>query len=256
MLRASWILFSAHLLRTLLSRRALFCMVIAAVPTALSFVVAHVAEIDGSDEAQVPYFLFLQVCVPLVALLLGSAVVSEEIEDRTISYLLTRPIPRASILIGRYLATLAILVLILGTSAGLTGHWLDSLASTGGRRLLPEGFGRTFVFVVVTGGAVYAAIYAAIGAWLKWPVIVGLGYTFAFEFLLANIPGKTQSLAVQYYLKSWLFGGDASLGSRADFLTTELLPPSEAIRSLVLIGVAALALGSWILSRRQFLLPS
>jgi ABC-type transport system involved in multi-copper enzyme maturation permease subunit len=258
LLRASWILFSAHLLRTLRSRRALFCMAMAIVPVGLAFVVSRLAELDASasDEVQIPYFLFLQVGVPLIALLLGSAVVSEEIDDRTVSYLLTRPIPRASILLGRYAASLAILVLILGVSAGLTGHFLGGLRTRGGARLVPEDFGRTFTLVAVTGGAVYAAIYAAIGAWLKWPVIVGLGYTVAFELFLANIPGRSQSLSVQYYLKSWLFGGDVSRMSHADFLTTPLLPPAEAIRSLVLIGIAALAIGSWILSKRQFLLPS
>jgi ABC-2 type transport system permease protein len=256
MLRASWILFSAHLLRTLRSRRALFCTLMAIVPVGLSFVVSRLAEIHNSEDAQVPYFMFLQVGVPLISLLLGSAVVSEEIDDRTISYLLTRPIPRASILIGRYAATLVILVLILGVSSGLTGHWLGMVRTAGGVPLLPPDFGRTFFLVVVTGGAVYGAIYAAIGAWLKWPVIVGLGYTAAFEVFLANFPGRSQSLSVQYYLKSWLFGGDVTRMGPVDFLSTPLLPPAEAIRTLALIGIVALALGSWILSKRQFLLPS
>jgi hypothetical protein len=128
--------------------------------------------------------------------------------------------------------------------------------TAGGVPLLPPDFGRTFFLVVVTGGAVYGAIYAAIGAWLKWPVIVGLGYTAAFEVFLANFPGRSQSLSVQYYLKSWLFGGDVTRMGPVDFLSTPLLPPAEAIRTLALIGIVALALGSWILSKRQFLLPS
>jgi ABC-type Na+ efflux pump permease subunit len=256
MLRASWILFSAHLFRTLRSRRALFCMLMAVIPVGLAFTVSRFAVFSNSEDAQVPYFMFLQVGVPLISLLLGSAVVSEEIDDRTISYLLTRPIPRASILLGRYAATLVILALILGVSAGLTGHWLGTLRDRRGELLLPADFPRTFCFVVVTGGAVYGAIYAAIGAWLKWPIIVGLGYTIACEGFLANFPGRSQRLAVQYYLKSWLFGGDVSAMGPVDFLTTPLLPAAEAIRMLVFIGIGALAVGSWILSKRQFLLPS
>ena len=42
------------------------------------------------------FFIVLSVLVPLAAVISGSAVISEEVDDRTITYLLTRPISRAS----------------------------------------------------------------------------------------------------------------------------------------------------------------
>jgi ABC-type transport system involved in multi-copper enzyme maturation permease subunit len=39
--------------------------------------------------------LLVQGTVPLLALILGASVVAEEIEDRTLTYLFTRPVPRA-----------------------------------------------------------------------------------------------------------------------------------------------------------------
>ncbi len=259
MLRAIWILFTVHLGRTLLSRRALICAGIAALPVGVSFLVAQVSRFEGPPPAlEIGHVLILQTCVPLISILLGSAVVAEEIEDRTITYVLARPIPRASILLGRWLASLVILSLILGASSAASISLLGAAASPDPDQALPEGYARRLVLVVLAGGAVYSALFAAIGAWLKRPILVGIGYIVAIEGFLANLPGSGQALTVQFYLKSCLFGGEQNLAERLreSFLTTELDTPWEGARGLALITFFSLAFGSWILSRRQFLLPS
>ena len=55
------------------------------------------------------YVLYPQTLVILAALLYGSALLSAEIEGRTLVYLLTRPMPHWRILLTKYVATVVVL---------------------------------------------------------------------------------------------------------------------------------------------------
>lgn len=258
MLRATWILFLAHARRTFLSRRALLCLGLVAIPVAVALFIRKAAPPNPEVPAPaVGYLLVVQAIVPLVAVILGSAVVAEEVEDRTISYLLARPIPRPAILCGRWLASVLLISVLLAASAWAVVTILAPLTADDPANAVPEGFRTRLVMVVVVGGFAYSALFAAVGAWLKRAVLIGLGYTFAVEGFLANLPGSNQSLTIQYYLKSLLMADYPDMVRRYDwFVTTNLVTGGEALRTLLLVGIVALALGSWILSRRQFLLPS
>jgi ABC-type Na+ efflux pump permease subunit len=203
------------------------------------------------------WFFQVQTIVPLMALVMGSAVVAEEIEDRTITYLFTRPIPRGSILLGRWLAAVLFVLLALGLACSLVLGILGSIGMSD-HAALPEGFERRLLGVVLLGGAVYTALFASAGALFKRPVLVGLAYTFVVEGFLANLPGGNQELTVQYYLKSVLVAGDPVLleGFSETLALVKLEEPGAALRTLALVLFSALALGAWRLSRREYVLSS
>jgi hypothetical protein len=216
----------------------------------------------GDREWSVPaleiaWLMQVQTIVPLVALILGSAAVAEEVEERTITYLFTRPVPRAAILLGRWLALALILSVILWLSAWAVFEILDRLVPVYAERQSPELRWR-LVQVIVLGGVVYSAVFAAAGAFFKHPIIVGLGYTFAIEGFLANLPGGNPSLTIQFYLKSFLLSDDPALSRRlvAGSEALEFLPRDEALHVLGWIVLGALLLGSIVISRRQYVLPS
>lgn len=259
MLRATTILFLAHAKRTFFSRRALLCLGLVTIPVLAALFIANFAPPNSEVPAPaVGYLLVVQAIVPLVAVILGSAVVAEEVEDRTISYLLARPIPRPAILLGRWLASLILVSVLLAACAWLVVAILAPLTAGDPENAVPAGYRRRLVLVVVLGGFAYTAIFAAVGAWLKRAILVGLGYTFAVEGFLANLPGSNQALTVQYYLKSYLMGDYPQLVERYTgwFVNAELADPGAAMQRLLIVGVVFLALGSWILSRRQFLLTA
>ena len=52
------------------------------------------------------WLLYLRFIVPVLGAFYGTSLISDEVEDRTITYLFTRPIPRGAIMIGKYLAYL------------------------------------------------------------------------------------------------------------------------------------------------------
>jgi hypothetical protein len=104
---------------------------------------------------------------------------------------------------------------------------------------------------------VYSALFAALGTFNRHPMIVGLGYAFAIEGFLANLPGSSQSLTVQFYLRSLLVNENPELWKLvAEAQLQEPDPTRTALLTLAAILVGSLALGSLVISRRQFVLSA
>lgn len=294
-LRITLLLWRTYLVRVLLTKRMALVALGCLVPPLFAWFSVYGArrQVWPIEAFMYPsLFLVLQVVVPLAAVIAGSAVIAEELEDRTITYLLTRPIARASILIGRWLATLTILLVLVGTSVGATGAVVEHAAATFVPRApetielpshhgrpartrvinepppevlakamvdgeLPDGMLASVLLAALLGAAVYSALFAAIGTFNKHPMIIGLGYSFAIEGFLANLPGTSQTWTIQYYLRSLLLARHAELWS-----ALEDVPPfkfdttQEAVTTLAVVLVLALAAGSLTISRKQYVLSA
>src|SRR5262249_46608343 len=53
------------------------------------------------------WVIYLRFIVPVLGVFYGTSLMADEIEDKTITYLFTRPIRRGAVLVGKYLAYLA-----------------------------------------------------------------------------------------------------------------------------------------------------
>ena len=291
------LIFRVHLWSVLRSRRTLVCMVLASLPPMILVLAQRFGPSDASTVravAHIAWFLSLQVVVPLVALVAGSAVISEEIENRTITYVFTRPVPRAALLYGRLLATLLLVTTLLGASAWIVGRLGasaesfepqvralqggedDSHEQELGRRQRRREFAQAmqeynertspqeraahnasmldrFLWASLFGGTVYSLLFAVLGVFLKHPMIFGLAYAFAIEVTLANLPGETQSLSVQHWLRGILV--DPAMPIFMDLYLWELedLPSlGSSLSTLGWVLVIGLILGGWCVRRRQY----
>lgn len=261
MLRATFILCQFHFWRLCFSKRLLVCLVVSALPVAAAFVVKTISPYVGPPPAiELAWFLIVQFVVPILALILGSAVVAEEVEDRTITFLFTRPIPRMTILLGRWLASLIVLGVLLTACVLLTVNFLGESAAGNQEHALPDGSVAALCQVALVGGVVYSALFAACGALVRRPIILGLGYTFAVEAFLGSLPGKNQALTIQYYLRSYLCGQSEAILARIEQLTNgrsiELVTPGDALLTMLYVLLVALVAGCWAISRRQYVLTS
>ena len=100
-------------------------------------------------------------------------------------------------------------------------------------------------------------MFAALGAFFKHPMIIGVAYAFAIEGFLSNLPGKNQALTIQYYLRSLIAEDAAPAWKRVDGFTSTVFATTERAHIvLVVIVVLALGFGAWRLARRQFELTS
>lgn len=256
-LRASTWIARAHLRRALTSRRLLVCALIAFLPTLVAFVATAASRraVAGDLAAHLTYVLVLQIVLPLSTLLFGSAVIAEEVEDRTITYLFTRPVPRAALLAGRFASSVALLALLL--CAALAALLATAARARGeGEPIDPALVPRLFT-VLIFGTVAYTAVFACVGAFFRHAMMVGIGYAFAIEGFLANLPGRTQVVTIQYHMRSYLSGeGSGALQRVEEFTARTVESPARALTILAAIAVVALALGAWRVSRRQFELPS
>src|SRR5512134_427967 len=59
------------------------------------------------------WVFYLRFTVPILGVFYGTSLMADEVEDKTITYLFTRPIPRGAVLVGKYLAYLACTVFVV-----------------------------------------------------------------------------------------------------------------------------------------------
>ena len=57
---------------------------------------------------------YLQFLILILALFFGTSVCSEEIENKTLTYLTTRPIPKSAVILGKYAAYSLLILLMVG----------------------------------------------------------------------------------------------------------------------------------------------
>ena len=136
----------------------------------------------------------------------GTSLMADEVEDKTITYLFTRPIPRGAVLLGKYLAYLACTVCVVLPSVVMV--WLLLVPLKGS---LGASFGDLAkdLAVLALGLAVYGAVFALIGAALKRPLLVGLIFVFGWETLVMSLPGNLKRLTVAFYLQGLVPARDA-----------------------------------------------
>lgn len=189
--------------------------------------------------------------VPLAALFYATALVSDELEAKTITYLFTRPIPRASILLGKFAAYL-VTTLSFALPALLASFFL--LVSRDGGAALQAHAADLLrdLLAVSVGFLAYGALFALVGVVLKRPVLAGLIFVFVWE-QVANLPGYLKQLTLTAYLRSLVTHRPPEEGLTALFAQAAL-PYASSLATLIVITLLLLAAATLIFSRREYVL--
>jgi ABC-2 type transport system permease protein len=230
-------LYFATLLR---GRKTLLVGVIVAFGLLLSAIVGGVVR--PSAQGRVYALLLSQLTLGFVAqflgLFYGIAAVREDVESKTLTWLLVRPIPRVTILLGRWLAALATVCTVLVVFA-LASHLLA--ASEGDGPLLIE-----VIVAALLGGAYYTTVFTAIATLLPKPLVIGLGYVFFWEFALPLVPSSAATLSMKFHLVNLVGGHDGiDMG-----IVSFMLPDVEPLTSALVLVVATVVLA--LVSLRAF----
>jgi ABC-2 type transport system permease protein len=188
--------------------------------------------------------------LPLAALFFATALVADEVEGRTLTYLLTRPLTRASIFAGKFTAYLATTLALALPSVVLTYFVL--LTARGWAAIGPS-VGDLFRDVGVAGLTLvaYGAFFALLGVLLKRPVIPGLLFLYGWE-LMANLPGYLPRFTLTAWLRSLIHHHPAEEGLAGLF--QQVLPAEQALAVLVVVSAAFLAAAVSIFSTREYVL--
>ena len=205
--------FDLSLGQMLWSRRSVFLgvllggpVVLAAVLRIVSAVYVSAFRINGAQAAGASIFgmmiwlLYIRFIVPVLGVFYGTSLIADEVDDKTITYLFTRPIPRRAVLLGKYMAYLVCTVLLVLPSVMLV---FFLVVPTGGSTIA-EAFPPLLIDfgMLIAGLATYGAVFALVGTRLKRPLIAGLVFAFGWEPAVMLFPGYLKRLTVAYYLQA------------------------------------------------------
>lgn len=142
--------------------------------------------------------LYLRFIVPAIGVFYGTSLIADEVEDKTITYLFTRPIPRGAIVLGKFLAYLLCATAVVLPSAAVV---FMVMVPFGNMAALLGSFVRD-LGVLVLGLAAYGAVFLWAGALFRRPLVGGLLFVFGFEQVAVILPGYVGRLTLAHYLQA------------------------------------------------------
>lgn len=259
--------FDLSLGQMLWSRRSVFLALLVGGPVLVAAVIRLASarslgtfEVNGARVAGNTLFglavwlLYIRFIVPVLGIFYGTALIADEVEDKTITYLFTRPISGRAILFGKYLAYLVCTILLVLPSVVVV---FFLIAPTGGSTIagsVPSLLADLGMLAV--GLTAYGAVFAFVGARLKRPLIVGLVFAFGWEPSVLLFPGYMKRLTVAYYLQA-LVTHDMPRDSAVAVLLQafhEVPPVATSLTALIVITVLTLWLAGRAVEQREYVL--
>ena len=201
--------------------RLALVLLLAALPVALAATIRIFSNDDSSDENSFVNVLLDGLMVggimPIVVMALATAAFGNEVEDRTLGYLVLKPIPRWKIVLPKLLATIFIggpLMIVGGVLATVLG--LDA----GPQAAIAVGVG------LFAGVITYAAIFTWMGLISNLAIAFALIYVFLWESLIASLIPGIEYFSVRGYTLAIMHGMDEST---LDALSTRVIDLPTAI---------------------------
>lgn len=193
----------------------------------------------------VVFSVFATFLLPLWTLSFATEGLGGEREARNLLWVLTRPLPRSAIYLGKFLA---VLPWCLGLNLG--GFWLlCRLAGWPGELAF-----RLYAWAVVWGTLAFAALFFLMGAWSKRAAVMALLYAFFLETIAGNLPGHFKRLSLSFYMRCLMFDSAHDYGVRPERPAIYL--PVDGTTAAWVLGTATLGflgLGLVLFSRQEYL---
>src|SRR5262245_56346521 len=215
------------------SRRIWLVLALVALPllAGLLFQAADATTTPAEFADDITRTMIASAILPLVMLLLATAAFGNEVGDRTLVYLVTKPIARWRIVLPKFLAS----VLVGGIPVALSGLLAVALIEQGDLGgAVATGVG------LLGGAAASAAIFTWAGLATRQALLIGLVYVFIWEAALAAYLDGIRFLSFRRYTLALVHGLDTERLASVDIS----LAASTAVigTAVVLVGFTALAI--------------
>lgn len=188
----------------------------------------------------------------LLSIVLGTGVITQEVEQKTIVYLLTRPVPRWRIALVKFIAAFLLILATVWAEATLL-----ALATYGPSGLAKSTLPRDLA-ILPLGIIAYGSASLLLATLIARPLIPGLLYAFLWESWVPNVPGTFKNLSLIAYVRalaphsvpeSDTVGIEEALNELA---ARAVITPAFAWKMLTAISVIALALALVFFSVREY----
>jgi ABC-2 type transport system permease protein len=182
-------------LRQLLGRRrALLLTLFCAVPILIALLYRAANGEDVDHFAGIIEVLCLNLILPIVAVLFGTAAFGAEIEDGTIVYLMAKPVGRWALVAGKLVATVSLTAFLTAGSVFIA--CLIAIISLGERGLEAT---EIYTTAMVVGSICYVSLFVALSLFTRRALLIGFGYVMVWEAMLSNLLPGIANLSIRQY---------------------------------------------------------
>lgn len=238
-------------------RRLLIALILIALP-AVIVMIWRASETRGEFKPDMAYntieqnivFGFLLV---ILAVVNGTGVLTQEIEQKTITYLLTRPVPRWRILLMKFLASVLMVIATVWLASVGTAFAAYGAGGVGESRL-----GRDLLILPV-GALAYSALFLLMATLFNRPLMFGLLFAFGWESWTPNLGGYFGRVSLMSYLRvlaphpqQEAETVDLSQMARQALSDPNAITPTLAWTTLFVFILVVLALSLLVFSNREY----
>ena len=192
--------------------------------------------------------------LPLASAIFSSAVLSAEIEQKTIVYLLTRPIPRPMFLVMRTLASA--LVVFIVTSIAALGLSVSVFG--------PSGFTNHYFLrdevAIAVGSLAYGSLFVLVSLLVNRAMIISLLFAFAWETSVPSMPGSIYLMSISSHLTAIAQRPTSAQPATRGFLTavanalgTNKLSPAVGWTVMLCLIAFCMIVGAWWFNQSEYL---
>lgn len=171
--------------------------------SALPTIFGVIYQIGVEDETASSFMsalmgnLILSTLLPIATLILATSALGDEIDDRTMVYLVLKPVMRLRIIAEKYLAVTEATILALWL--GIIATWLiiafndmvdsvDTLVAA--------------LVALLVGVLAYGAVFIAVSLIVPRALMVGIIYSLIWESLLSRLIPGTWIFSIRHYVES------------------------------------------------------
>ncbi len=231
--------------KLLFSRKAVISALVAVFVAAVMGY-AGTQDVEPLDEGvNLLDTLILLFFMPVMAMIYGSSLIRDEIDDKSITHVATAPLDRAYSYAGYYVPlviAVAISMIIINTAGFLAFFSQKGIDSDSLSIYL------AFTGLVIIGSVVYSALFLSMGVLFKKPVFFGLFYAFIWEAFIGSLPGVIQKASIRHYLRSigfeWVDYGSISHYEQATGFF-------DSVLVIIVLTIIFLVLGAYLFREKE-----
>lgn len=234
-------IFTTALLESLRAKRLVAWGVLLAVVGLIAFLVSSLTETQTAvQQYQGLADILLFRVVALVAAIGSAIVISQEIEERTIVYTITRPVPRWMFVTARTLAV-GLATGVIGMIAAVVLGAISLRGFDFAGSPVPRDIGMALV-----AGMTYTTFFVFISLLLNRALIYCLLFVFGWEVFVPQMPGASVQLSIHSHLERVV--------NRSDDLPERLMnvPVWGSATVLAVIVIGGLLLNAFWFTRFEY----
>lgn len=198
-MKAAAVITRAVLARLLARRRSLWMLALSGSPAAIFLLLAWGRPRSQAADLynDLTFSLGFGIVYPVAALVISTAALGEERKNRTLPFLLLKPVSRWVTALSAAAAATAASFLVL--AAGVLAAWLAAGAMSGDWTI-----GTAAAAAAAVQSLASAAVFVPLGLLLNRATLAGLGYLLLWEGILAGaVEGIQASSVYRIILSAW-----------------------------------------------------